>query len=130
MSLFKTRTDRESGRIVTMVPLAALAALLCVGIAVDLGGQTMAEQDLRDIAAHCAREGAAEAVLGGANSQVALEVANQCLGTSGLTGTTTLAGDSLIVTLTSTYNTKLLTLIGIGTLPVDGTASVVISQGR
>ena len=113
-----------------MVPLMSVAALICVGIGVDFSGQTIAEQELRDQAAHCAREGAARATLGATNTSQAVTIANQCLSTQGLEGTATLEGASLVVEAKGTYTTKLLTIISITQLPLHGTASTQITQSR
>jgi len=113
-----------------MVPLASLAALICVGIGVDFSGQAIAEQDLRDQAAYCAREGAQGVALGAANTAQAVDFAYQCLSNQGLSGKVTLEGGLITVTLTGVYPTKLLTIISIDELPVRGTASSSVSQGR
>ena len=113
-----------------MVPLASLAALICVGIEVDFSGQTIAEQDLRDQASRCARQGAASATMGARSTALAVDTAYQCLSASGLRGTVSLNGTSLVVDLTATYQTKVLTIVAINRLPVRGTASVTINQGR
>ena len=113
-----------------MVPMAALAALICVGIGVDFSGQTIAEQQLRDQAAHCAREGATQATLGAKSTATAVNLAYQCLSRDGLNGTVTLSGMTLTVDLSGTYETKLLTTIAINSLPIRGISSAEILQGR
>ena len=55
------RREGERGRISAMVPFASLAAIICVGIGVDFSGQILAEQDARDMASFCARQGVQEA---------------------------------------------------------------------
>jgi len=126
----RSRPDREAGRIVTMVPLATLAALIAVGIGVDFAGQTVAEQNLRDVATYCARTGASQGVLGAQASAIAVSTAYQCLTAQGVTGTVSLTTDSLTVTLTGTYTTRLLTIVGINRLPLTATGSTTIRQGR
>jgi len=113
-----------------MIPLAALAAIICVGIGVDFSGQTMAEQDLRDIAAHCAREGAARAAVGADATQTGIDTAEACLAGLGLEGIVTATDTSLSVALAGTYRTKLLSVISVNSLPVRGTASVSLLSGR
>jgi len=113
-----------------MVPLASLAALICVGIGVDFSGQTIAEQDLRDQATFCAQQGAGRATLAADATAVAVTTAQQCLTARGLSGTVTRTGSSITVDLTGTYSTKLLTIIGIDHLPVHGTTAVTILQTR
>jgi len=125
-----TRRSREEGRIVAMVPLASLAALICVGIGVDFSGQTIAEQNLRDQAAYCARQGGQASTIGGTNTAQAIDVAYQCLSTQGLTGSVGFDGTAITVEVTDTYPTKLLTIVAINDLPVRGVASSDILQGR
>jgi len=113
-----------------MVPLASLAALICVGIGVDFSGQTIAEQDLRDQASHCAREGAVQATTGAQSTSEAISIAYQCLATQGLTGTVSLAETMLVVEVTGVYKTKLLSIVTIDKLPLRGYASTNILQDR
>jgi len=121
---------REEGRIVAMVPLASLAALICVGIGVDFSGQTIAEQNLRDQAAYCARMGGQASTVGATNTAQAINAAYQCLSTGGLSGTVGFDGTSITVEVRDTYRTKLLTIVAIDELPVRGRASSDILQGR
>jgi len=113
-----------------MVPLAGLAALICVGIGVDFSGQTIAEQNLRDQASYCARQGAQAETLGAVNTIRAVGVAYQCLSSEGLSGTVALDGTAITVDVHDTYPTKLLTIVAINELPVRGVASADILQGR
>jgi len=113
-----------------MVPLASLAALICVGIGVDFSGQTIAEQNLRDQAAYCARVGSQASNLGAVNTAQAIDVTYQCLSTHGLSGTVGFSGTSITVDVQGTYRTKLLTIVAIDELPVHGWASSDILQGR
>ena len=120
----------EEGRIVAMVPLASLAALICVGIGVDFSGQTIAEQNLRDQAAYCARQGSQASTLGGTNTAQAIDIAYQCLSAQGLSGNVGFNGTAITVEVAGTYHTKLLTIIAINDLKVRGVASSDILQGR
>jgi len=129
MSVIQTKT-REEGRIVAMVPLASLAALICVGIGVDFSGQAIAEQNLRDQAAYCARQGGQASTLGAINTAQAIDIAYQCLSSHGLSGTVGFDGTSITVDVRDTYPTKLLTIVAIDELPVHGWASSEILQGR
>jgi len=113
-----------------MTPLASLAALICVGIGVDFSGQALAEQDLRDRAGHCARESAQGVPLGAITALNAVASAYQCLSAQGMTGTVQLVDDTLVIRTSGTYRTKILTIIAIDQLPIRGTASAVVLQGR
>ncbi|MDR0284716.1 MAG: hypothetical protein LBI33_07480 [Propionibacteriaceae bacterium] len=126
----RPRRYRETGRIVAMIPVASLAALICVGIGVDFSGQVAAEQVLRDQASHCARAGATAATLGANSEFLALAGAETCLSEGVLVGTARLDGRVLTVELTGTYPTKLLSIIAIDRLPLRGAASVGLAQDR
>ena len=121
---------RQLGRITAMVPVASLAALISIGIGVDFSGQVIAEQQLRDQAAYCARDGAQLATLKVASTSPAVSRAYECLARIGVSGTVTLVGTTLVVTVSGTYSTKLLTIIAIDRLPLRGTASMEILPGR
>ena len=129
MSVIQTKA-REEGRIVAMVPLASLAALICVGIGVDFSGQTIAEQNLRDQAAYCARQAGQASTLGATNTAHAIDVAYQCLSSQGLSGTATFDGTSITIEVRDNYQTRLLTIVAINDLPVRAVASSGILQGR
>ena len=131
-SRIRTSTDRrttEAGRIVTMAPVAALAALICVGIGVDFAGQTMAEQDLRDQVAACARSSADWASMAATPSIDAVGSAYQCLLNYGISGTVVHEDDSLTVHANGTYQTQLLSIVGVFELPTRATATVGVAQG-
>jgi hypothetical protein len=106
-----------------MVPLASLAALICVGIGVDFSGQTIAEQDLRDQLTTCAKIGAEAAQVADRPLEVARTVANQCLSERGLTGSIEVNPAKITVTSSGDYTTKLLSILGLSHLPVHGVGS-------
>ena len=113
-----------------MVPVASLAAMVCVGIGVDFSGQTLAEQDLRDLAAYCAREGAQEILLGASTAFASSDATYRCLSEYGMTGTVSVSDEAVTVNVTGTYSTQLLTLVAIDQLPIRAAASASILQGR
>jgi len=109
--------------------LAALTMVVCVGIAVDLGGHVHAQQRARDIAAQAARTAgeevaAAQAVRGLAPTvdvAAAKRAASTYLAQAGVTGSVSVrAGNVLEVTVTDHYTPMFLTSIGVGTLTVQG----------
>ncbi|WP_226963986.1 pilus assembly protein TadG-related protein [Nostocoides sp. F2B08] len=116
----------------------ALTMMLCVGLAVDLSGHVHAQQRAQAIAAEAARAGgqqlhAAVAVRGGnaiVDATAAAGAARTYLaGVPDVTGTVTVAsGGRVEVTTTSSYTTKILSMIGITTLPVTGEAEVDINR--
>jgi len=113
-----------------MVPLVSLAALICVGIGVDFSGQAMAEQELRDQAWHCARIGAGQIGMTASSALAASAASYQCLRDQGLSGAVTVEGDFVIVQVSSTYPTKLLTVVAINSLPITATASSSVLSDR
>jgi len=128
----RTRRLRdERGSVSVWLALAAVALVLCVGIAVDLGGQVHAQQRARGIAAQAARtageEVAAQAIRGQAPSvdvAAAKRAASAYLAQAGVTGTVTIrSGNVLDVTVTDTYTPMFLSSIGVGTLTVTGHSS-------
>ena len=125
------RNPPDGGRLSVMVPGAALAVLIAMGIGVDFSGQVQAEQSLRDIAGQCARLGTTQISLNQMVNQVAaLNSAQACLDRLGVTGQVALSGAGLTVTVQGTYQTKLLGLIGIGQLPVTASAGAVVKVER
>ena len=125
----RRRRGDERGSVSVWLALAALALVLCVGIAVDLGGQVHAQQRARDIAAQAARTAgeevaAAQAVRGQSPTidvAAAKRAASAYLAQAGVSGTVTVrSGNVLDVTVTDTYTPMFLTSIGVGTLTVTG----------
>lgn len=126
----RTRCLRdERGSVSVWLALAAVALVLCVGIAVDLGGQVHAQQRARGIAAQAARTAgeevaAAQAIRGQTPTvdvAAAKRAASAYLAQAGVMGTVTVrSGNVLDVTVTDTYTPMFLSSIGVGTLTVTG----------
>ncbi|WP_226963978.1 pilus assembly protein TadG-related protein [Nostocoides sp. F2B08] len=116
----------------------AMTMMLCVGLAVDLSGHVHAKQRAQAIAAEAARAGgqqlhASVAIRGEAaivDASAAIAAARTYLAAvPDVTGTVTVAsGGRVEVATTSTYTTKILSMIGITTLPVTGEAEVDINR--
>lgn len=129
MTTRPSRRRDERGSVSVWLALAALAMVLCVGIAVDLGGHVHAQQRARDLAAQAARTAgeevaAAQAVRGQTPTvdvAAAKRAASAYLAQAGVTGSVSVsAGNVLEVTVTDTYTPMFLTSIGVGTLTVHG----------
>ena len=129
MTAQRRRRHDERGSVSVWLALAALALVLCVGIAVDLGGQVHAQQRARDIAAQAARTAgeevaAAQAVRGQSPTidvTAAKRAASAYLAQAGVSGTVSVrSGNVLDVTVNDTYTPMFLTSIGVGTLTVTG----------
>ena len=132
MTVRTRRLRDERGSVSVWLALAAVALVLCVGIAVDLGGQVHAQQQARSIAAQAARtageEVAAAQAIRGQTPTVDVAAAKRAaaayLAQAGVTGTVTVrSGNVLDVTVTDTYTPMFLSSIGVGTLTVTGHSS-------
>lgn len=128
----RTSGHAERGSVTIWLALCSFAMLMLVGLAVDLGGQVHAQQRGHDLAAQAARTGgeqlqAAPAIEGQqalVDGTAARTAAQGYLEAAGVEGTATITGgDTLTVTVHSTYETKFLALIGITHLDVTSTAS-------
>lgn len=123
--------DDERGSISLWAALAALCMIVIVGIAVDFGGQAVAEQQARSVAFEAARTGGQQVNLDqlvrGGQAQTdpykAAAAANAYLADAGVIGSVTVNSDTVTVTITSSYQCSFLSVIGIDSLPVTGTAS-------
>ena len=130
----------ERGSVSVWLALAAVAMVLCVGIAVDLGGHVHAQQRAHQLAAQAARTAgeevaAAQAIRGHTpkvDTAAAERAAGAYLARAGVSGTVTVrAGYVLHVQVTDTYTPTFLSSIGIGSLTVTGesTARLVRAVG-
>lgn len=134
------RAQGERGAISVWFATSALAMVMLVGMAVDLGGKVHAQQRARGVAAQAARTGAQEvagpAAVRGENLRVdvgaAKTAAQDYLGAAGVSGTVTVTtGDTLTVRTTDTYDSRFLSIIGLNSMQVTGAASarLVRSEG-
>lgn len=134
------RQRDERGAISVWFATAALAMVILVGMAVDLGGKVHAQQQARSAAAQAARTGAQEVqgstAIRGEELRVDLNAAKAAaqdyLRAAGVEGTVTVVdGDTLIVRTTDTYDSKFLGIIGLDSMNVTGEASarLIRTQG-
>lgn len=128
---------RERGSVSAFVVLLAAAFLIMVGLAVDVSGHLHAMQEARVTAREAARAGgqqvqAPTGIRGqGARADPgrAAVAADAYLETAGVAGSASVASPSTIrVEVTSTYPTRFLGVIGIGTLTATGTAEARITR--
>jgi Flp pilus assembly protein TadG len=127
-------SGHDRGSISLWAALAAFCMIVIVGIAVDFGGQAVAEQRARTVAAQAARAAGQQLQLdavaraGTANTDTsrAITAATTFLAQAGQTGTARVAGNTITVTVTSSYRCMFLSIIGIGTLPVTGTSTAEV----
>lgn len=134
------RPFNDRGSISAWAAVSSIALILCVGLAVDLGGRVHTLQRAHDLAQQAARAGGQ--ALSAAHAQrgdvLAVDVAaakaeaNRYLDAAGVTGTVTVAnGTEVTVTVADTYDTIVLGIIGITSLDVtaDATARTVRTLG-
>lgn len=130
----RRRTARdERGAAATGMVVALGVALLVVGGLVIDGGYTLgARREAMNQAEQAARAGSDalnEGSLRDGTVRVdpgrAIAAANAYLAKVGAHGTVSVNGDEVTVTVTSQQDTKILSIVGVGSLPVEATASAV-----
>jgi len=118
--------------------ICAIAVLIFTGLVVDEGGQIGARQVALTIAQGAARAGTnaagGDAVNGDAfdlSGETAIEAANQYIAAAGngTTGSATIVGGKIIVTVHTVYKTQLSFLVGIDKLPATGIAAAQLIDG-
>lgn len=132
-----TRLTRppDRGSVTVWLAMASFVMIVTVGLAVDLTGQVHAQQHARDVAAQAARTGgqqisAPQAVSGldvQASPGQAVQAAQAYLDSSDVSGTVSFVdGTTLVVTTSDTYETKFLSIVGVGSMRVSGSAEARI----
>jgi Flp pilus assembly protein TadG len=127
-------SGHDRGSISLWAALSAFCMIVIVGIAVDFGGQAVAEQRARTVAAQAARAAGqqlqldAVARVGTAHTDTsrAVTAATTFLAQAGQTGTASVTGNTITVTVTSRYRCVFLSIIGIASLPVTGTSTAEV----
>lgn len=107
------------------------------GVMVDTAGANAAQQQASFTASSAARAGTAAlsgdittASSGALDNVRAAAAAEQYLAAAGADGYATVQGDTITVTVVDTHTTALLSLVGIPTIAVEGSASAqLISEG-
>lgn len=126
------RSRNERGSISVWLAASSFVMIVLVGLAVDLAGQVHTQQQARNIAAQAARTGAQEIQAGsavrGGISQVdisaARAAASSYLAYAGVSGTVNVqGGDTLVVQVSDTYDSRFLSIINLDTMRVTGEAS-------
>ncbi|GAB2473276.1 pilus assembly protein [Xylanimonas ulmi] len=123
--------DPERGSISAFACLAAFVFIVCLALAVDLGGQVSAEQNARAVAVEAARVGGQQisaAAMRGDDVTLAIGEARAAalahLRDAGVSGDVQVSGaDTVTVTVTDQYRTTYLGVLGFDTLPVNGTVA-------
>ncbi|MFM9705588.1 TadE/TadG family type IV pilus assembly protein [Streptomyces galilaeus] len=138
LQLRRARRDDQGG-VTVFVAVCVLALIAIIGVAVDGGSKMRATERADYIAGEAARAGGqaidpAHAINGEkvvADPQAAAAAAQAYLGSVGASGTVSVSSDgkTLTVTVTSSYETKFLSAVGIGSLPVTGQSTATLLHG-
>ncbi|MGW2827207.1 TadE/TadG family type IV pilus assembly protein [Streptomyces sp. NPDC001443] len=129
----------DAGGVTVFVAVCVIALIGIIGVAVDGGSKMRATERADYVAGEAARAGGqaidpADAISGRAivvDPQAAAAAAQAYLRSAGATGTVSVSGDgkTLTVTVTGTYDTKFLSVVGIGSLSVTGHGKAVLLHG-
>ncbi|GAA3898875.1 hypothetical protein GCM10022207_79240 [Streptomyces lannensis] len=121
------------------VAVCVFALVGIIGLAVDGGSKMRATERADYVAGEAARAGGqainpADAITGTAlvvDPQAAAAAAQAYLSSAGATGTVSVSADgrTLTVTVTGSYDTKFLSVVGIGSLPVTGHGKATLLHG-
>jgi Flp pilus assembly protein TadG len=131
------RADSERGSVSLFLVVAVLALFVAVGLVVDGGQKLRATQRADDAAAEAARAASqsvepARTVRGLApqvDAEAAVRAAQDYLSVAGVSGTTTVVGQRVQVTTSTSFTPTFLSLIGVGTQTVAGRAEVRLARG-
>ncbi|PWI05146.1 hypothetical protein DIZ27_41195 [Streptomyces sp. NWU339] len=129
----------DRGGVTVFVAVCVIALIGIIGVAVDGGSKMRAVERADYIAGEAARAGGqaidpAKAISGNAivvDPQDAQAAAQAYLRAAGATGTASVSGDgkTLTVNVTGTYDTKFLSVVGIGSLSVTGQGKATLLHG-
>lgn len=129
--------DPERGSVGVFVIVIATSFLIMVGVAVDVAGHLHAMQEARAVAREAARTGGQQVQMAtGVRGRGALAdpgsaaaAAQAYLYQAGVAGSVAVTGPaSISVSVTSTYPTKFLSILGVGSLSANGTAQARITR--
>ncbi|MEV4212572.1 hypothetical protein [Micromonospora sp. NPDC049662] len=130
---------RDDGRVALLVLVLAFGVLAMIGLAVDGGGKMRALKRADSIAMEAARAAGQSiqfqlAVPGGekvVDPAAAVAAGESYLASAGVDGEVIPSADGqrVTVTVTITYQTQMLSLIGIGELPVTGESTAQLLTG-
>ncbi|MGW7673355.1 TadE/TadG family type IV pilus assembly protein [Streptomyces sp. NPDC054775] len=136
--MLRTRCD-DRGGVTVFVAVCVFALVGIIGLAVDGGSKMRATERADYVAGEAARAGGqainpADAITGTAlvvDPQAAAAAAQAYLSSAGATGTVRVSADgrTLTVTVTGSYDTKFLSVVGIGSLPVTGHGKATLLHG-
>ncbi|MCC3655761.1 MULTISPECIES: TadE/TadG family type IV pilus assembly protein [Streptomyces] len=135
-----TRAARsDEGGVAIFVAICVVALLAIIGLVVDGGGKLRAMERADAVATEAARAGGqaidpGQAIPGDAivaDPAAARAAAQNYLRRAGVSGRVTVSGNgkNLTVTTRTSYATRFLTVVGIGSLPVSGHGQASLLHG-
>jgi hypothetical protein len=131
------RRPEERGQLSAFVAILVLPLVLVVGLVADGGGTLAAHEQAVSTAFEAARAGAQAVDLGVLratgrvllDAQAAVREAGAFLSAVGDTGSVSVAGNTVTVTVVVHHRLSVLSAIGVGPVTVRGTASATATQG-
>lgn len=131
--LLRKLRDDERGSITPFFVVLVPALVLIIGLVVDGAGKIQANENAQAIASGASRAAAnAVAAQVVSNGGVSLDnnrariAATDYIEASGMTGTVTVVGDRISVSVETSYATKFVSIIGITALPAEASATAQI----
>lgn len=128
--LARGRRRGEEGMATAMAVFLAVMMLAGAGLAVDSGYALGERREAMNIAEQAARIGADALSEGGlrdgqvvVNPGAGRAAAHGYLASRGAHGSVSIAADQVTVTVTGTYDTKLISVVGVGSIAITATAS-------
>ncbi|KAB1660303.1 hypothetical protein F8O01_02955 [Pseudoclavibacter chungangensis] len=136
MRVSQLRRQPERGSVQLFLILTVVTLVVVVGLVVDGGGKVQLATDAQHVASSAARAAtnaiSAETVAGHAlsiDALLATQVAEDYIENADMTGTVSVDGATITVTTEAVYATRFVSLIGISTLTVSGTATASLIDG-
>ena len=131
--LLRKLCDDERGSITPFFVVLVPALVLIIGLVVDGAGKIQANENAQAIASGASRVAAnAVAAQVVANGGLSLDnnraqiAASDYIEASGMTGTVSVVGNRISVSVETSYATKFVSIIGITTLPAEASATAEI----
>ncbi len=131
--LLRKLRDDERGSITPFFVVLVPALVLIIGLVVDGAGKIQANENAQAIASGASRAAAnavaSQVVVNGGislDNNRAQIAATDYIEASGMTGTVSVVGDRISVSVETSYTTKFVSIIGIATLPAEASATAEI----
>ena len=126
----RSRIQDETGSISAYVLMTVVTLIVVTGLVVDSAGKYQQDARAQQLAGNAARSAVNslndDTLIAGAltvNAARAQNAARDYIAAAGVTGTVTVEGQAVTVEVDTTYTTRFLSLIGINTLPGQGSAT-------